>query len=173
MPETKQIIIWKVAYTLWTDKATLSAKMTRPTKWSLWIKYLFNYRFQDQLAMNNYIETRIEELQRKEDQKQIANQKQLDELVPWAILYWSRGYEQTNCDFAKIISRKGKKITIIKLRNQEVWSSGSYMSADVVAGSEIEWTETKHLITPYWIKLNEVCTLQLWDWKPKYSSWYA
>lgn len=113
-------------------------------------------------------EYRVERaMQRKQDK-----QKMINSINAGDILYSSWGYEQTNVDFYKVISKKGTKVQLQKCSEKRVeGSEKSWASCEVTCGEPYGEIKT-YTIGTYGVKINYSVTLTPWNGKPTYCSWY-
>lgn len=97
------------------------------------------------------------------------------------ILTGSWGYDQTNVEFFEIVEAKGRKVAIRELGHQSIKGSEGFMCESVVPdhGRYIGEPET-HIAQTYtgasnswYVRLNDCCTLHLWEGGKQYKSWYA
>jgi hypothetical protein len=105
-------------------------------------------------------------------EKEGAKRRFLAALKPGTILHGSWGYEQTNCEFFKVLSVNGVKVEIQEIGYKRVeetsWASAYVMpDPEILSGEPITKTVAGNGIT-----LHSSCTLHLWDGKKAYSSWY-
>lgn len=92
-------------------------------------------------------------------------------IVAGEILTCSWGYEQTQVEFYKILSVKGMKVQIQEMSLVAVPGSEGRDCCKVIPGDLIGSPETR-TIGVYSIKINDSVSLNLWDGKPEYKSWY-
>jgi hypothetical protein len=99
-----------------------------------------------------------------------------------SILHGSWGYEQTNCEFYKVVRATANSVWMVKLCNVMVDSNGlSSMASNVVPGEPAadgkvygparicKGSAADSCLEPR----HKHAGLTVWNGKPKYSSWYA
>lgn len=106
------------------------------------------------------------------EQKKVDKANFLANLKVGSILHGSWGYEQTNCEFYRVIELNGTKVKIQELPHistkETSWASCNVMpNLEDTSGTILERT-----VASASIKLNSSCDLYIWDGKEKYSSWY-
>lgn len=92
-----------------------------------------------------------------------------------SILYSSWGYEQTNIDFFKVISRKGMNIVMQQIGSKLVNYNGIQMSGQKIADESVLKGEpmNKRINKFGTITLNSFSFCGVWDGQPKSFSNYA
>jgi hypothetical protein len=140
-----------------TDKAKAFAAGTR------WMKR------QDEIA---------EEKAKKKAEQKAMNAKAEKTFVEGTILYTSWGYDQTNIEFFKIISRKGSTVELRELRSEIIQSKG-FMTNEVTASDEFYGDKVlRKRVQVYngkeqYVKIHSSAYAYLWDGKPRIETNYA
>ncbi len=97
----------------------------------------------------------------------------LEQLKPGAVLYCSWGYEQTNIDFYKVLSRRGTKVVLAEMTLKTVPGSEGHDCDRVQPGEITDKVFSKQVRSP-WIRMTSYSTLRLYkeDGRGLYRSWY-
>lgn len=92
-----------------------------------------------------------------------------------SILYSSWGYDQTNIDFFKVLSRKNNTVTMQKIGSKVVSYNNNHMSGQKVADEAVVDGEamTKRINKFGGITLNSFAFCGVWDGRPLSFSEYA
>ena len=92
-----------------------------------------------------------------------------------SILYSSWGYDQTNIDFFKVLSRKNNTVTMQKIGSKVVSYNNNHMSGQKVADESVIDGEamTKRINKFGNITLNSFAFCGVWDGRPLSFSEYA
>ena len=112
----------KLGYKLEVDESLLVARLYRISPRSkLGLKKVFGYRFKNSEHMNTYItdqynliNKRINEKIQTKEQTKLRNAKEADTVQVGDIFHCSWGWEQTQCDFYQVISKKGKCTIVVR-----------------------------------------------------------
>lgn len=114
------------------------------------------------------------------EQKAQRRQAKKDAVCPFKvgdILTGSWGYDQTNVEFFVITSASGRKVTIRELSHVSVPGTQGRDCESVMPGKPYGEELTKIAQTwsgdSWYIRLNDCCTLHLWEGRKQYKSWYA
>lgn len=157
------------------------------------IKPIANLIFRDEARREAYIAEQVANLLDK--QRRVADRKairsglggvKLEEVNVGDIFDYSWGYDQTNVEFLQVVERRGRRVVVRELAQEQVNGSQGFMSASVlpikdkflepnrfgkghIASTKlIQWTDDgrAYLAMPYgWC--------DLWKGSPQHSSWYA
>ena len=133
-----------------------------------------------QVAIEGQSKHKVLIQERKQARK--GNPELLSKADPGAIFHWSWGYDQTNCDFYQVISRKGYMVTVREIGQSVVENSTySHGMADQRLAIKDSFLENKKPFIkkvqfssdgrPYLSMDYGWC--DLWNGKPEYCSWYA
>lgn len=104
-------------------------------------------------------------------ERKISAEKSNLLLVEGSILQTSWGYDQTNLDFYKILSRHGNNVVVVPM-SKELIEANCGMSGYFIAGKEIPENAFNTKIHSGSIKDEMGYSMSLWNGKPSYCSWY-
>lgn len=102
-----------------------------------------------------------------------------NEVKEGTILYASWGYDQTNVDFFKVVSRTPKTVTLVEIGSKMVkGDQGFTMTGEVVADPDVIKSEPFRRKLNEWkgaptVKVDSSRFARLWDGKPKHETYYA
>lgn len=145
-----------------------------------------NYYYKSIEARDNALQIAIEgqskhkALVQERKQSRKGSPELLNKADPGAIFHWSWGYDQTNCDFYQVISRKGYMVTVQEIAQDTVKGSEGNMSEQRLAIKDSFLEKEKPFVKkvqfssggkPYLSMDYGWC--DLWDGRPEYCSWYA
>lgn len=89
-----------------------------------------------------------------------------------AILYTSWGYDQTNVEFYRVASVRGKAVDLVELESQTVSETGPFSSSvlptETTKGAEIRG---KFPSPDGAVRISDCRTAWVWDGRPKHCSW--
>ena len=109
--------------------------------------------------------------------RRAQTRKFLEQLQPGTILWDSWGYEQTNVEFYKVISRNKSLVEIVELGHKTIPGSEGAMSDRVVPSEEPVGKPVWKMVRGPRITINESVSLQLFPEEYKTSgvhrTWYA
>lgn len=151
----------------------------------------FHYRFKNEENMIAFCETYIQNIEKRQAQKELMKQKKKEALSEFnhgfyvgQILYSSWGYDQTNLSYYQIIGFKRKSVILNKIAKKEVsqtsWASGMYEPAkDAFLGQPF----IKRIVPSvgysgqisYHISMGDVVgrLFEVKEGQQNYCSWYA
>jgi len=152
------------------------------------IKPFSNFYYKTVEARDNALQMAIESqnkhkaLVQERKQARKGSPELLSKADPGAIFHWSWGYDQTNCDFYQVISRKGYMVTVREIGQSVVENSiYSHGMADQRLAIKDSFLENKKPFVkkvqfssdgrPYLSMDYGWC--DLWNGQPEYCSWYA
>ena len=109
------------------------------------------------------------------ERRAIENAAEAEKIQAGSILYSSWGYEQTNIDFFKVLSRKNNTVTMQKIGFKVESYNDHHMSGRKVADETVTDGEvmTKRINKLGGIKLNSFMSCSAWDGRPLSFSEYA
>jgi len=141
--------------------------------------YRFAYKKKRDLYKQKWIVNRRTEIAKKQERQQEQRQFKTT-LEVGSVLTCSWGYEQTNVEFWKVIEKKSDKTVVLRElagRLADKSESSSMNMAGFVVPTEqfISGREPvkKRVLVGNMIELESFRTLQPWDGRPRYSSWYG
>lgn len=168
---------------VFTSDCVAIAFTKRATSQALW-----NYRFKSEAERNAYIDKYVAKwlahealIKANKDENKVRRAKRLREfkaqLKVGVILTDSWGYDQTNVEFYKILEVKnvgtsGMNILIQELGHKHL-EAKSWASCDVVPSDELVGEPIWKQVRTGHIPIGQCISLEVWDGKPKYKSWYA
>lgn len=159
-----------------------TVKIWRPKAKKPFISYYFKTTERMEEYIQGIIDGYKEDMERKEKRKQDrkGNPELLKQADTGAIFHFSWGYDQTQCDYFQVISRKGQMVKVQQIASRSVKGSEGHMSDNRIAVKDSFLTDEKILTkkvqftkgTPY-LTMASYGWCSLWNGKPQYCSWYA
>lgn len=147
--------------------AIFSGKSPKPYK---------HYRFDDESALNAFIQTE-KTREAREEQKRVERSKQYEaekqKIVEGAILYSSWGYEQTNIDFYIVVSRKNDFVILQKVGQNRTYDRDDTGKCTPDVSKKIGDPFRKKINNYGGVNLNSYSWCGLWDGEPEAWSSYA
>lgn len=142
------------------------------------VKPAYNYAFAsdaDRVKFISETKTIIDRDTEAAERRAIENAAEAEKIQAGTILYSSWGYEQTNIDFFKVLSRKGKTVTMRKIGSKVESYNDHHMSGRKVADETVTEGEvmTKRINKFGNITLNSFAFCGVWDGRPLSFSEYA
>ena len=154
------------------------AKLTAQGFYGRAIRQAWHFSFRSLEALEKHVDQFFKGLECAREYKEKYKQERkdagkafLEKLIPGAILCDSWGYEQTQVEFYKVLSREGSKVTIAKMTEVTVPGSEG-RDCDHVMPGEVIGAPEEHIVRSDRIKISSCISLSLWDGKARYRSWY-
>lgn len=135
------------------------------------VKPAYNYAFNTESDRAAFIADKKHVIDRDTESAELRTAiyaAEAEKIQAGSILYSSWGYDQTNIDFYKILSRKGKTVTMQPIGSKIVDYNDHYYSGRKVADDTVVKGEamTKRINKFGSITLNSFSFCGLWDGKP-------
>jgi hypothetical protein len=142
------------------------------------IKPAYNYAFNTDAERADFIADEKRVIDRDTESAELraaAYAAEADKIQTGSIMYSSWGYEQTNIDFFKVLSRKNNTVTMQKIGSKVVSYNNNHMSGQKVADESVVDGEvmTKRINKFGGITLNSFAFCGIWDGRPLSFSEYA
>lgn len=163
-----------------TNGVKFFAKVINKNARKLWNATVAYYRFDTEARRDAWVKDmagRYLAHQARTDARKAERKNFKSDLKAGDILSGTWGWEQTNVEFYKVLSKKGSTIEIRELGQKTVeGSTYSHGMADMrlpgdnfVADAPI----IKKLVRSAYIKINDCISLSKWDGRAEYCSWYG
>jgi hypothetical protein len=142
------------------------------------VKPAYNYAFNTESDRAAFIADKKQVIDRDTEAAERRAAKyaaESDKIQTGSIMYSSWGYEQTNIDFFKVLSRKNNTVTMQKIGSKVVSYNNNHMSGQKVADESVVDGEvvTKRINKFGGITLNSFAFCGIWDGRPISFSEYA
>lgn len=141
------------------------------------VKPAYNYAFAsdaDRVKFISETKTIIDRDTETAERRAIENAAESEKIQAGSILYSSWGYDQTNIDFFKVLSRKNNTVTMQKIGFKVESYNDHHMSGRKVADETVTDGEvmTKRINKFGNITLNSFAFCGVWDGRPLFFSEY-
>lgn len=142
------------------------------------VRPAYNYSFRTEADRDAFIADKKAVIDRDTtaaEERKAQYAKEAEQIVAGTILYSSWGYDQTNIDFYKVLSRKGMAVELVQIGSKVESYNDLHMSGRKVADeSVIKGEVMKKRINKFGgITINSFASCSKWDGRPLAFSDYA